>query len=231
MYGEKVWQKLHKNAANNIEQILEATPHKIAAIGPPTTHHKNYPRRIRYVGHCWRSKDKLISKILLWTPLHVWAKVGRPARTYKQLCASTGYSLEDFSGAMDNRQVLREGQGDPQLAAWHEDALFFQIVQPKFWVGACYQWDLCNFLFLNRLIGLVGRVRETRVQSQVESCRRLKKRCYFIPPCFTLGIIRYVSRVKWSGPRKGVVPSSTPQCGSYWKWSLRVALNYSCQLY
>ena len=30
-----------KNAASNIEQVLEATPHK-AAIWPPTTHHANY---------------------------------------------------------------------------------------------------------------------------------------------------------------------------------------------
>ena len=42
-YGEKVWQKLHKNAASNIEQVQEATPHKAAAIRPPTTHHGNYP--------------------------------------------------------------------------------------------------------------------------------------------------------------------------------------------
>ena len=41
-YGEKAWQQLHKNAASNIEQYLEATPHKEAAVQPPTTHHKNY---------------------------------------------------------------------------------------------------------------------------------------------------------------------------------------------
>ena len=27
-------------SASNIKQILEATPHKAAAIRPPTTHHK-----------------------------------------------------------------------------------------------------------------------------------------------------------------------------------------------
>ena len=29
---------------------------------------------------------------------------------------------------------------------------------------------------------------------------------YLIPPCLTLSNIRYVSRVKWSNPGKGVVP-------------------------
>ena len=42
-YGEKAWRQLHKKSASNIEQILEATPHKTAAIRPPTKHHENYP--------------------------------------------------------------------------------------------------------------------------------------------------------------------------------------------
>ena len=41
------------------------------------------------------------------------------------------------------------------------------------------------------------------VQSQVESYQRLK-RCYLIPPCLTLSIMRYVSMVKWSNPGKEV---------------------------
>ena len=42
MYGEKAWKQLHKNAASNIEQIIEAAPHKAAAVWPPTTHYENY---------------------------------------------------------------------------------------------------------------------------------------------------------------------------------------------
>ena len=41
-YGEKAWRQLHKNAASNIKQVLEATSHKRAAIRPPITHHENY---------------------------------------------------------------------------------------------------------------------------------------------------------------------------------------------
>ena len=40
--GEKAWGRLHKNAAINIEHALDATPHKTAAVWPPTTHHENY---------------------------------------------------------------------------------------------------------------------------------------------------------------------------------------------
>ena len=61
-------------------------------------------RRIRHVGHCWRSRDELISNILQWTPSHGRAKARWPARTYiQQLCAGTGCCLEDLLGVMDNR--------------------------------------------------------------------------------------------------------------------------------
>ena len=36
---KKASQKLQKNAASCIEQVLEATPHKTAAIQLPITHH------------------------------------------------------------------------------------------------------------------------------------------------------------------------------------------------
>ena len=82
----------------------------------------------------------------------------------------------------------------------------------------------------NRIIGkwveCSPMVRETWVQS---SYQRLWK-WYLIPPCLTLGNIRCVSRVKWRNPGKGVAPSPTPQCSSYWKGSLPVALDYSHQL-
>ena len=72
--------------------------------------------------------------------------------------------------------------------------------------------------------------RETWVQSQVESYQRFKK-WYLIPPCLTLGIIRYASRVKWSNLGKGVAPFLTLWCSSYRKVSLWVTLDNSRQLY
>ena len=40
--GEKAWRQLHKKAASNFEQVLEATPHKAATVRPPTSHYENY---------------------------------------------------------------------------------------------------------------------------------------------------------------------------------------------
>ena len=72
--------------------------------------------------------------------------------------------------------------------------------------------------------------RETGVQSQVQSYQRLKK-WYLVPPCLTVSIIRWGSRVKWSNLGKGVAPSLIPWCSSYWKGSLWVTLDNGRQLY
>ena len=49
-------------------------------------------------------------------------------------------------------------------------------------------------------------------------------------PCLKLSNIRYVSRVKWGNPGKGVAPSPTLRCSSYRKGNLLVALDYGRQL-
>ena len=62
-------------------------------------------RRTRHAGHCWRSRDELISDVFKWTPSHVWAKAGQPARAYiQQLCEDTRCSPEDLPEAMNDRE-------------------------------------------------------------------------------------------------------------------------------
>ena len=52
---------------------------------------------------------ELIRDVLLWTPSHVWANVGRPARTYQQqLCTDTECSTEDLPRAMEDRDEWQE---------------------------------------------------------------------------------------------------------------------------
>ena len=98
--AKKTWQQLHKKAANNIQKVLEAATHKTLPITKTTQ-----VRGTRHAGDCWRSRDELISDILLWTPSHERVKAGWPARTYiQQLCADTGCDLEDLLEAMDDRE-------------------------------------------------------------------------------------------------------------------------------
>ena len=78
------------------------TRHQLYGHLPPITKTIQV-RWTRHAGHCWRSKDKLISDVLLWTPAYGQVKAGRPARTYiQQLCEDTGCNPEDLPEAMNN---------------------------------------------------------------------------------------------------------------------------------
>ena len=84
------------------------TRHQLYGHLPPITKTIQV-RWTRHAGHCWRSKDELISDVLLWTPTYGCAKAGRPARTYiQQLCEDTGCNLEDLPEAMNDREKWRE---------------------------------------------------------------------------------------------------------------------------
>ena len=77
--------------------------------GIPFHSHYFYVHWARHAGHCCRSRDELISDVLLWTPTYGRAKAGRPARTYiQQLCEDTGCSPEDLPEAMNDREKWRE---------------------------------------------------------------------------------------------------------------------------
>ena len=65
-------------------------------------------RRTRYAGQCWRRKE-LKSDALLQTPSYKCASVGQLTRTYsQQLCTDSGYSLEYFPEAMNDRDEWQE---------------------------------------------------------------------------------------------------------------------------
>ena len=121
LYGCTTWtltKRLEKKLDGNYTRMLRAIPNKSRQQHP--TRHQLYghlppitktiqARRTRHTGHCWRSKDELISDVLLWTPAYGQAKAGRPARTYiQQLCEDKGCSLEDLPEAMNDWEKWRE---------------------------------------------------------------------------------------------------------------------------
>ena len=100
-------------------------------------------RRTRHAGHCWRSKDELISDVLLWTPTHGCARVGRPARTYiQQLCEDTGCNPEDLPEAMNDREKWRETVRDIRAggATWW---WWWWTIKKKAhrWEGKKFSWS------------------------------------------------------------------------------------------
>ena len=62
-------------------------------------------RRLRFVGHSFRSNNELVSKLLLWSPTHGLRKPGRPHRNYiNQLVADTDLSISALPRMMENRE-------------------------------------------------------------------------------------------------------------------------------
>ena len=117
LYGCTTWtltKRLEKKLDSNYTRMLQAilnkswrqhpTRHQLYGHLPPITK-TIQARRTRHAGLCWRSKDELISDVLLWTPTYGRAKAGRPARTYiQQLCEDMGCSPEDLPEVMNNRE-------------------------------------------------------------------------------------------------------------------------------
>ena len=65
-------------------------------------------RRLRFIGHSWRSKDEVVHKLLLWDPKHGKRTSGRPKFTYiDQLVQDTGIGKEDLPTVMEDRNVWR----------------------------------------------------------------------------------------------------------------------------
>ena len=113
-----VTKRQEKKLDGNYTRILRAilskcwrqhpTKHQVYGHLPPITKTIQV-RQTRHAGHCWRSRDELISDVLLWTLI----KAGWPARTYiQQLCEDTGCSPEDLPRAMNDMEKWWERVSD-----------------------------------------------------------------------------------------------------------------------
>ena len=103
LYGCTTWtltKRLEKKLDGNYTRILRAIlnkswrqhpkRHQLYDHLPPITK-TSQARRTRHAGHCWRSRDELISDVLLWTPTYGREKSRWPARTYT--AAMWGYGM------------------------------------------------------------------------------------------------------------------------------------------
>ena len=131
LYGCTTWtltKRLKKQLDGNYTRMLRAILNKSWRQHP--TRHQLYGhlphitktiqvRRTRHAGHCWRSKDELISDVLLWTRAYGQAKAGRLGQTYIQhLCDVT---LKTCQKRWMIRRSGERGSGISVLAARHDD--------------------------------------------------------------------------------------------------------------
>ena len=134
LYGCTTWtltKWLEKMIDGNYTRMLWAilnkswwqhpTKHQLYSHLPPITKTIQV-RRTWHARHCWRSRDELISDVLLWTPTYDRAKAGWAAQTYiQQLYEDMGCSPEDLPEAMNDKENWRERVRLSMLAACHDD--------------------------------------------------------------------------------------------------------------
>ena len=116
------------------------------------------------------------------------------------------------------------------------------------WRGGRWSYNCCSCVFHNllavtvvylfiyfvwvfrssvyRLIAPVGRVFANGPGDLGSIPGRVIPKKFKIPLCLTLSNIRYVSRVKWSNPGKGLAPSPPHWFSNYWK-GCQLFLNFS----
>ena len=109
LYGCTTWTLTLRMKKNLTATTQECCEQYLSSPGDSTITKTIRIRRTRHAGHCWRSRDELISDVLLWTPSHGRAKAERPARTYIQHhCTDTGCIPEVLLEAMGDWEESRE---------------------------------------------------------------------------------------------------------------------------
>ena len=90
-------KKLDSNYTRMLREILNKswrqhlTKHQLYGHLPPITKTIKV-RRTRHARHCWRSKDVLISNVLLWTP-PIWPSKSRTTSSNLYTAAQWGYRM------------------------------------------------------------------------------------------------------------------------------------------
>ena len=199
LYGCTTWtltkwleKKLDSNYTRMLWAILSKswrqhlTRHQLYGHLPPITKTIQV-RQTRHAGYCWRSREELISDVLLWTPTYGRAKAGRPARTYiQQLYEDTGHSPEDLPEAMNDWEKWRERVRDIHASG----TTWWWWFVPNHFVSNIVKHPLSLYIYiyihsstqkisthctwtLAQRLECSPMARETWVQSQVESYQTL----------------------------------------------------------
>ena len=133
LYGCTTWtltKRLEKKLDGNYTRMLRAILNKSWRQHP--TRHQLYGhlppimktiqvRWTRHAGHYQRSRDELISDVLLWTPTYGWAKAGRPAWTYSSYVRIRDVVLKTCQRWWTIGRSGKGGSGISVLMPRHDD--------------------------------------------------------------------------------------------------------------
>ena len=134
LYGCTTWtltKRLEKKLDNNYTRMLRAilnkswwqhpTRHQLHGHLPPITKTIQV-RRTRHAGHCWRTREELISDILLWTPHMAGQKQDDQLKhTYSSYVRIWDVALKTCQRRWTIGRSGERGSGISVLAVQHDD--------------------------------------------------------------------------------------------------------------
>ena len=134
LYGCTTWtltKRLEKKLDGNYTRMLRVilnkswrqhpTRHQLYGHLPPFTKTIQV-RRTRHAGHCWRSREELISDVLLWTPTHGRAKQDdQHEHTFSSYMRIRDAVLKTYLGRWTIWRSGERGSGISVLPARYDD--------------------------------------------------------------------------------------------------------------
>ena len=132
LYGCTTWmltKRFEKKLDGNYTRMLRAilnkswrqhpTRHQLYGHLPPITKTIQV-RRTRHAGHCWRSRDKPISDVLLWT-IQLQKQDDQLEHAYSSYVRIRGVALKTCRMRWTIGRNGERGSGISMLAARHDD--------------------------------------------------------------------------------------------------------------
>ena len=120
IYGAECWtltKKLENKLNGTYTRMLRRVqnvswkqhlPNTVLYRGVPPLTDTIKERRLKFIGHCWRGKNEIVHKLLLWEPIHGKRSRGRPHRNYvAQLVEDTNLDKEHLRRVMEDREEWR----------------------------------------------------------------------------------------------------------------------------
>ena len=120
LYGSETWTltaRLQKSIDGCYTRLLRSAlnvswkdriPNTVLYKDLPRVSEKIRERRLKFAGHCSRSKDQVVADLVLWKPSQGKRSKGRPIKTYLDLlCEDTGLMCEDLESCMQERTTWR----------------------------------------------------------------------------------------------------------------------------
>ena len=113
-------------------------------------------RRTRHAGHCWRSRDELISDVLLWTPTHGRSKADdQHEHTFSNYVRIRDVVLKTCLGRWTMGKSGERGSGISVLPARHDDDDDISVINILFVINqSVYTFWGILFIYIHVGVGV-----------------------------------------------------------------------------